>query len=239
VLDVLLVHRYRLPSEAIVGSLRSDDRIARAGAAHDRARAIERLRTGGVDVALVDASLGRSEVRETIREIKELFPSVNVLYLGSEGGDEILESIEAGASGYVSRQAPFAEMLEVVEAVSRGRTPCSPRVAASVSARIEKLACQLPEPAVPRPGRKVQLTLRETEVLQLVARGMRNKEIAQRLDIKLPTVKNHVHKILEKFQVKGRRRAIRAAFESGLLDDPLPRPAAESFLNPHRRRSGP
>ncbi len=239
VLDVLLIHRYRLASDAIVESLRSDDRVGRAAAANSRAQAIEQLHAHGADVTLVDASLGRSQVAEMIREIKELFPEVKVLYRGSESSDEILESIEAGASGYVSRQAPLAEVLEVVEAVSRGRTPCSPRLAASVSARLEELAGQMSQRTAVEPDCKVRLTPRETEVLELVARGMRNKEIARSLDIKLPTVKNHVHRILEKFQVKGRRRAIRSAFESGLLDDPLPRPAAESFLNPHRQRSGP
>lgn len=220
-LDVFLVHRYRLLSEAIAGSLSSDDRIKCSGSAENRGRAIEKLRSLDVDVALVDASLGAREVKETIREIKELHPSVDVLYLGHDG-DEILDFIEAGASGYVSPQASFAEMLDVIEAVSRGRTPCSPRVAASVLARIEELAGERPERKSHELDRKVQLTPRETEVLSLVAAGMRNKEIARRLEIKLPTVKNHVHKILDKFQVRGRREAIRLAFESGLLDDPLP-----------------
>lgn len=220
---MLLIHRYRLLSEAIVGSLSSDGRISCAGSADSRVRAMEKMRSVEVDVALVDASLGPREVRETIREIKEFFPSVNVLYLGNDGGDEILEFIEAGASGYVSPQASFSEMLDVIEAVSRGRTPCSPRVAASVLARIEKLAGERPRRDPSELERKVQLTPRETQVLQLVATGMRNKEIARHLDIKLPTVKNHVHKILDKFQVRGRRDAIRLAFECGLLDDPLPR----------------
>ena len=225
VVEVFLVHRYRLLSEAIVGSLSAGGTVACVGSAHCRASALEQLRCLGVDVALVDASLGHREVCETIREIKEAFPGLNVLFLGSEDSDTILDCIEAGAAGYVSQEASVAEMLETIEAVRHGQTPCSPQVAASVLARIEELAGQRPPRTEPTLAHKVQLTPRESEVLKLVAAGLRNKEIALKLAIKLPTVKNHVHKILDKFQVKRRREAIRLAYENGLLEDPLPRPS--------------
>ena len=220
--EVFLIHRYRLLTEAIVGSLSSNGEVSCIGSADSRLQALQNLRSRMADVVMVDASLGHREVCDTIREIKENFPELNVLYLGDDHSDEILDVIEAGASGYVSREASLAEMLGTIEAVSQGQTPCSPRVAASVVARIEELVSQ--RPRVPKPVRQVQLTPRESEVLRLVAAGLRNKEIALRLEIKLPTVKNHVHKILDKFQVKKRREAIRLAFESGLLEDPLPRP---------------
>ena len=221
--DVFLIHRYRLLTEAIVGSLNANGRVSCVGTSHTRAEALEKLRSLDVEVVLVDASLGQPEVCDTIREVKECFPRVNILFLGSDCGDEILEFIEAGASGYVSQEASLADMLETIDAVSQGQTPCSPQVAASVLARIEELAGQRESRSVRAVGLPVQLTPRESEVLQLVASGLRNKEIAQRLDIKLPTVKNHVHKILDKFQVKHRREAIRLAYECGLLEDPLPR----------------
>lgn len=223
--EVFLIHKYRLLTEAIVGSLQATGKVSCVGSAGTRAAAVDQLGSVQARVVLIDASLGRRTVCDTIREIKERFPRVNIVFLGSDDGQEILEFIEAGASGYVSREASLAEMLETIEAVRQGQTPCSPQVAASVLARIEELAGQ-------RAGRRSrtaenpsQLTPRESEVLQLVAAGMRNKEIAQRLDIKLPTVKNHVHKILDKFQVRRRREAIRLAYECGLLEDPLPRPS--------------
>ncbi len=223
--EVFLIHRYQLLTEAIVGSLSSAGRVECVGTAHGHGPALERLRSLEVDVVVVDASLGHREVCETIREIKESFPEVNVVYLGNDSSEEVLDFIEAGASGYVSREASLAEMLETIEAVSNRQTPCSPRVAASVLARIEELAGQRPKAGMRELGPHVQLTPREAEVLQLVAAGLRNKEIAGRLEIKLPTVKNHVHKILDKFQVKRRREAIRLAYENGLLEDPLPRPS--------------
>lgn len=223
--EVFLIHRYRLLTEAIVGSLNADGRARCVGTAEGRAPALAALRQLDVDVVVVDASLGHREACEAIREIKETFPEVNVVYLGNDSSEEVLDFIEAGASGYVTREASLAEMLETVEAVSNRQTPCSPQVAASVLARIEELAGQRPRRGGRKLGPYVQLTPRESEVLQLVAAGLRNKEIAGRLGIKLPTVKNHVHKILDKFQVKRRREAIRLAYESGLLEDPLPRPS--------------
>ena len=223
--DVFLIHRYRLLTEAIVGSLSAHGRIACVGSSSTRAEALEKLRSLDADVVVVDTSLGQREVCDTIREVKERFPRVNILFLGSDSGEEVLDFIEAGASGYVSQEASLAEMLETIDAVSQGQTPCSPQVAASVLARIEELASQRPSRPARAAGHRIQLTPRESEVLQLVAAGLRNKEIAQRLDIKLPTVKNHVHKILDKFQVKRRREAIRLGYECGLLEDPLPRPS--------------
>ncbi len=224
VVDVFLIHKYRLLTEAIVGSLKATGKVVCVGSSGARTEALEKLGSLHADVVLIDASLGRREVCETIREIKECFPRINILFLASDDGQEMLEFIEAGASGYVTREASLAEMLETIEAVEQGQTPCSPQVAASVLARIEELAGQSngrPALVAEHPS---QLTPRESEVLQLVAAGMRNKEIAQRLAIKLPTVKNHVHKILDKFQVRRRREAIRLAYECGLLEDPLPRP---------------
>ncbi|MEM7352381.1 MAG: response regulator transcription factor [Acidobacteriota bacterium] len=220
---VFLVHRYRLLTEAIVGSLSSAGAVRCVGSADSRVAAIEQLQALEVEVVLVDASLGHREVCETIREIKELFPNLNVLFLGSDDSAVILDCVEAGASGYVSQEASLAQMLSTIEAVRHGQTPCSPRVAASVLARIEELAEQCSERSVPTLTHRVQLTPREAEVLELVAAGLRNKEIALRLAIKLPTVKNHVHKILDKFKVRRRREAIRLAYENGMLEDPLPR----------------
>ncbi|MCP3963367.1 MAG: response regulator transcription factor [bacterium] len=223
--DVFLVHRYRLLAEAIVGSLAANGKVSCIGSADNRLAAMEQLRGLETGVVLVDASLGRREVCDTIREIKAVLPDLNVLFLGDEREEDLVDYIEAGASGYVPREASLEEMLDTIEAVDRGQTPCSPRVAASVLARIEELVGQRPERSAHKLDRAVQLTPRESEVLRLVAAGLRNKEIASQLGIKLPTVKNHVHKILDKFQVKRRREAIRMAFENGLLEDPLPRPS--------------
>ena len=225
VVQVFLIHRYQLLTEAIVGSLGSDGRVECVGTAESLDPACERLRSLDADVVVVDASLGHREACETLREIKESFPEIHLVYLGNDSSEEVLDFIEAGASGYVSREASLAELIETLEAVSNRQTPCSPRVAASVLARIEELAAQRPKVGARKLGPRAQLTPRETEVLQLVAAGLRNKEIAQQLEIKLPTVKNHVHKILDKLQVRHRREAIRFAYENGLLADPLPRPS--------------
>jgi DNA-binding NarL/FixJ family response regulator len=135
----------------------------------------------------------------------------------------MLDLLEAGAHDYVLRQASFSELIRTISGVYRGQPPCSPRVAASVCARIVELAGERRRRRILR---DVRLTPREEEILGLVAEGLRNKEIATRLRITLATVKNHVHNLLEKLQANGRREAIRRAYENGLLENPLPAPRA-------------
>ena len=220
-----LVHRSKLLLEVLGQSLAGCRGIDLVTTSDDYGEVPHRIRETPVDVVLIDASLSRGETRRTIREVKASRPEVAVLPLGLDDEAEILRFVEAGAGGYLSRDASFETLLETLVGIHRGRVPCSHRIAAAALARLREKSrgeCRWKREEPIDPPADARLTPRELEVLGLVATGLRNKEIARRLEITLPTVKNHVHKILEKLQVRRRREAIQKAYERGLLLDPLP-----------------
>lgn len=171
-----------------------------------------------VDIVLIDASANAGEALDRLWRLRERLDGAKPIVLGLEQDDEklLLEFIEAGARGYVFRSASPAGLAEVIRSVHLGETPCSSRIAASVMERISLLARQREVLDSPDLG---ALTLREREILTLMAQGLRNKEIGRQLLITNQTVKNHVHNILEKLHVHRRREAVRLACERGLLAD--------------------
>jgi DNA-binding NarL/FixJ family response regulator len=169
------------------------------------------------DVVLVDAAMARMNAAHVTRAIKRTSPAVQVIALGVEQSDEeVLRLIEAGANGYILKNASYAELLDTIKAVHHGLTPCSPRIAALVFARIATLARQQHQR---HSLQQVSLTQREREVLQLIALGYRNGEIARHLDVALDTVKRHVANIFKKFHVHGRRAMLQRAYEHGMLKE--------------------
>jgi DNA-binding NarL/FixJ family response regulator len=208
---VLLISDVRLYREALFISLAQAKGIEVAGHCSGM-QTMEWLGRVPVDVALVDASL--SIGLSLGRQIRACFPSVRVLALaiGSEVG-RIVECAEAGFAGYLRSDAGIDGLVEAVERVMHGELTCSPRVAGLLFERLALLAetrCGKTLATLP-PGRdqgQTALTLRETEVAQLIDAGLTNKEIALELQLSPATVKNHVHSILEKLGAP-RRAAIR------------------------------
>lgn len=174
--------------------------------------------TDGVDVVLIDAASDPKVALARTREARERWPEAKRVVLSLDREDEtVVDFIEAGAQGYVLKGASPGGLVEVIRAVHEDRTPCSPAVVASVLARIAALEGMRIDPA---PRSFEPLTLREREVLGLLAAGLGNKEVGRRLCITVQTVKNHVHRILEKLQVHRRREAVRLAYDLGLLEEP-------------------
>jgi DNA-binding NarL/FixJ family response regulator len=173
---------------------------------------------GIADVVLIDAAPDPKAALARTWAAGERWPEAKLIALGLDREDDmVVDFVEAGAQGYVLKGASPDGLVEVIRAVHQGRTPCSPAVVASVLARIASLGGVRTEP----PPRSVEpLTLREREVLALLAAGLGNKELGQRLRITVQTVKNHVHRILEKLQVHRRREAVRLAYDLGLLAEP-------------------
>jgi DNA-binding NarL/FixJ family response regulator len=170
------------------------------GAAADVPKTIAELSKLRPDVVLLD---GVGEGRaEAIGTIVAAIPEVRVVAFGvSESESEIIACAEAGVAGLVSREASFADLVATIERVASGETLCSPRVATILLRRLATLAAQ-------RNGKPAaHLTTREHEILGLIDEGLSNKQIARRLHIEVPTVKNHVHNILEKLNVHRRYEA--------------------------------
>ena len=162
------------------------------------------------DVILLDTFPADADAR--IAQVLEGLPGVPILALTVPNSErEILAVAEAGIAGFVTSDASVDELVAAIESVARGEALCSPSVAAALIRRLASLA-RRGQPASPIGP----LTTREREILELIDEGFSNKQIAQRLRIELPTVKNHVHHILVKLGVSRRAEAAALARSSGL-----------------------
>ncbi len=215
VIRVVIIHRNRLFREALAFVLAEQQRmsVVRTVSEVDEILAeLDRLRP---DVIALDVYLPGREGLEEARWIRGVLPESKILLMGlTELESDVLACIEAGAAGYLPQEASLEDLLNNIHAVPTGEALCSPKVAGLIFSRMAKGACE-------RELRQVlglpSLTRRELEIIALIEEGLSNKEIAVRLQIEIPTVKNHIHNILDKLQLDGRREAARYARERGLL----------------------
>lgn len=156
-----------------------------------------------IHVVVINVTTDGLDAYGAIREIKRRFPVINVVVMEVEPCDDaVLQWIEAGANGYLFKRATREALLQTIQAVHQGQTPCSPRLVALVFARISELAAQR---AQRDRSPHVHLTPREREVLQCLAHGTTNNEIAYELGIAMETVKRHLSNIFDKLGVRSRR----------------------------------
>jgi two-component system, NarL family, nitrate/nitrite response regulator NarL len=152
------------------------------------------------EVVLVD--LAEPSGIETVRQLVAARPEAPVVALGvAERDAEVIACAEAGVAAYVTRGQTLDELGLALQAAAGGESPCSPKLTAILLRRLATLGGT--EGAAPG----TPLTPRESQVLGLIGKGLSNQEIAQRLCIELPTVKNHVHNVLGKLSVRRRGEA--------------------------------
>jgi two-component system nitrate/nitrite response regulator NarL len=188
----------------LVRTLAVDARLEVMGSADGWDATLRRLREAATapDALLVD--LGPPEGPHGLIGLAEEHPDLPVVALaGSEDEEAIIPWAEAGVSGLLGRRASLDELVRVVEAAVAGETACS----LEVTPVLMRCLARIGERRSPE-GRLVPLlTLREREIVSLIDEGLSNKEIARRLQIELPTVKNHVHHILRKLNASRRGEA--------------------------------
>jgi DNA-binding NarL/FixJ family response regulator len=210
---VLIVDDDDLMRVGLRGVLSSDQAIEVVGEAGDGREAAYRTRLLRPDVVLMDVRMPDLDGISATRELLASFPEVRVVILTTfEQEDYIFGALSAGASGFLLKRTRPEELIAAVHTIAAGDSLLSPSVTSRV---IERMAGQ---PAVdgPRDPRLAELTSRETEVLELVARGLSNGQIAAELVIEESTVKTHIKRILAKLGVRGRVQAVIFAYESGL-----------------------
>jgi DNA-binding NarL/FixJ family response regulator len=166
-------------------------------------------------LVLMDIRMPRLDgIEATRRIVAASGDAVRVLILTTFGLDDyVYDALRAGASGFMLKDAPPEELLAAVEVVARGDALIAPAVTRSV---IEEFARRSPGSAQPPPLLD-ELTMREREVLELLARGLSNAEIAQRLVVSDGTVKTHVAHVLGKLRLRDRVQAVILAYESGVI----------------------
>jgi two-component system, NarL family, nitrate/nitrite response regulator NarL len=203
-ISVLIIADIRLHCEGLAETLRRWTRIEVVGVAIEPVQGLQRVLDLQPDVVLVDTHMPQAIA--LIVAILAATSAAKVIALAvSEEDPDVLAFAEAGVSGYVAHDAAVDNLVGAIERAARGEVPCPPRLAAILLRHICVLAAQRPATTQRR-----SLTPRELEVVGLIDLGLSNKQIARQLCIEVPTVKNHVHRILDKLQLD--RRADVAAW---------------------------
>jgi DNA-binding NarL/FixJ family response regulator len=184
------------------------------GEAGDGDGAVREALASQPDVVVMDVRMGPTDGIDACRQLRSQMPAVGVLMLTSFGTKEaVLSALMAGASGFLVKNTGRAELLRAIRAVAAGESLLDPAVTKTVTDRLLQLAAEVGDPRI------AALSPREREVLQEVARGRTNHEIAGELGISDATARNHVSHILEKLGMSRRSEAAALAAQVGLAAD--------------------
>jgi DNA-binding NarL/FixJ family response regulator len=195
--------------------LDAEPEITVVGEAADGEDAVAAARRMRPDLVLMDIRMPVLDGIEATRRIVRAQPATRVMILTTFGLDEyVYDALRAGASGFMLKDAPPEEIAAAVRIVAAGEALLAPAVTRSV---IEEFARREPPPPPPQPVALADLTPREREVLELLARGYSNAEICKQLVVSEATTKTHVARILQKLDLRDRIQAVIYAYESGIV----------------------
>jgi DNA-binding NarL/FixJ family response regulator len=227
---VLVVDDYAFMRVAINAILTTDSSLEVVGEARDGQEALERCRELRPDLVLMDVSMPKVDGLEATRYIKAHSPETSVLILTAHADHSLLmDAVKAGAAGYVLKGDHPDHVLDAVRAVLDGETPLDQGLAmkllrsigeeatAQENVRPQTQPTTSGEPATSASSMANPLTPRETEVLDHIASGKTNRQIAQLLHLSLSTVKRHLERILAKLEVSDRTQAAVKGIELGLV----------------------
>lgn len=220
-LRILLVDDHILFREGIASLVSSRGDMEIIGQAVDGLEALQKAKELKPDLILMDIRMPNCDGLEATRRIKKEWPEARIVILTvSEEDDDLFEAIKSGAQGYLLKNLRPAALFELIQGVSRGEAPISPVLAA----KILREFLQATQKSSPPGLTEVNLTDREKQILQYVAQGASNKDIATDLCITEGTVKNHLHNILEKLHLHNRAQAAAYALREGLIPGSTPPP---------------
>jgi DNA-binding NarL/FixJ family response regulator len=194
--------------------LESEPEMSVVGEAADGEDAVAAASRSRPEVVLMDIRMPVLDGIEATRRITAAGPLPRVLILTTFDLDEyVFGALRVGASGFMLKERPPEELLSAIRVIAAGEALLAPNITRRL---IEHFARQ-PDPTRPPPGALEQLTVREREVLALIATGLSNTEIAERLIMSVPTAKTHVSRILAKLGARDRAQLVVLAFQSGLV----------------------
>ncbi len=229
---VLLVDDQTLIRQGIRMLLSTESDIQVVGEAANGHEALHQVEALSPDVVLMDVRMPELDGVSATREIVTLRPNLGVIILTTFDDEEyIFEGLRAGARGYLLKDISSDEMADAVRIVARGGALIQPSITRKVLSEFTRLSASDVQPSTPgpqktqvKPGSEASsntveaLTERELEVLQAIASGFSNREIAEKLFISEGTVKNHVSNLISKLNVRDRTQALIKARSLGLIE---------------------
>lgn len=210
---VLIADDDDLMRAGLVELLSGESEIETVGEATTGREAVEQSRRLGPDVVLMDVRMPDLDGIEATRALTRVAPDTRVLILTTfERDDYVFGALRAGASGFLLKRTRPEELIAAVHTIASGDSLLSPAVTARV---IDRMA-QQPTPELADQAKLDELTPREREVLELIARGLSNREIAATLVVEESTIRTHVKRILMKLELRDRVQIVIFAYETGV-----------------------
>jgi DNA-binding NarL/FixJ family response regulator len=202
---LLIVDDHPIVRDGLRGAFTGDPDFEVVGEAGNGVEALAKVERVGVDVVLMDLRMPEMGGVEAIDRLRRTAPSVRVLVLTTFDTDkDVLPAIEAGATGYLLKDAPREELVRAVHAAHRGESVLSPAVASRLMGQVR------------RPAQE-SLSKRELDVLRLIADGATNREAAAKLFVSEATIKTHLLHIYDKLGVRDRAGAVGEAYKRRML----------------------
>ena len=209
---ILIADDHAVVRESVRVMLEMEPEFTVVGEAEDGEAALELVKTVDPDLVLMDIRMAGMDGVEATRLLRKRSPSIGVLILTGYGDDAVLlQAVEAGANGFLLKDASADELKTAIHRIASGESHMTPSLLRKL---LDDLATRerAPEPA------HTELTAREREVLEALARGLSNEEIASELVISQKTVKTHLGSIFGKLEVDGRAQAMLYAIREGLVE---------------------
>jgi len=217
-IGVLLVDDHTVVRQGLRALLAAEEDIEVLGEAENGRQAVMLARKTPPDVVVMDVAMPLLNGLEATRQILQFTPNTKVLVLTSYGDDECVEQLmHAGAAGYLIKQTAANDLLKAIREVQRGNAFFSPAIAKRLRDQCRQ-AFSGGQPA----KKSIELTSRESEVLQLIAEGSSNKQIASELSISIKTVEKHRQQVMNKLNIHDVAGLTRYAISKGLVERVLP-----------------
>lgn len=206
VISVVIIDDNRLLLDALTAMIRTQPEFSVLLASTNVDDALTRLRQSTPDIVLLDIGLEEYDSLNLTETVRKGIPSARVVVMGLlTGQDDVAEYVRVGASGFVMKESSAEDLYATIRSVATGTAVLPPILAHTLFSQIQE------DPTLRSEARRLEamgLTIRERQVVELLTRGLSNKEIATRMNIAVHTVKSHVHNVLEKLTLRSRLEVV-------------------------------
>lgn len=216
---VLVIDDNRLVREGLTSLLNEQPDLRVVAAAEDRTTGLRQLQEFTPHIVLVDAALDNGDSFSFVGILRKTAPETKVIVMDLlPAPEDVIEFVKAGANGFIMKDATVEDLMSTIRSVALGADVVPPALTGTLLSHIAQQASAVRR--MPGVAEAVRMTKREREIMNLIAEGMSNKEIAQRLSIATYTVKSHVHNILEKLALHSRLQIAAYTHKTGTAPPP-------------------